>query len=726
MPDLLVEIYSEEIPSRLQKYLSEQLKSKLLEDLQEVKLPCQKASCYSTPQRTIILIEGLSWRTVTQRVETRGPRVGAPDKAVNGFLKSKNKKFEDLEIRTVGKGEYFFLEEVVPGTDTNWILQQAVVSSLKRMTLPKSMYWGTGRTKWVRPIKAMLGILFDKEKTEIVPFEYAELTAGNTTCGHRFMAPEEFTVNSFEEYQEKLRKSFVDIDPESRKAKIIVAIDNELSNQKTNLELLQDEELLDEITGLVEWPVPLLGDIDVAFQDLPDEVLKTTIKVHQKYLSVRDTDKDKITNFIAVANFQAIDDGQAIINGNQRVLASRLSDAQFFLNEDLSKFPADLLEVVEDLRSVRYWFGLGTQKDRVNRIEVLSRKIASYFSCTEEDASIAARLSKIDLVTLIVKEFPELQGVMGRFYGKRRGINPRICEAIEEHYLPTKSTDKVPSNPISITIGLADRLNHLVGFFLRKEIPTGLGDPNALRRAALGTIRLILSNEIQGFHLKDIISFSIDQHFRGGNSTEEAPKLDLKTNLEDKEVVTQSIMDFMLRRLTIYLVDKGFDAELIDSCIKVPNNDDIFEIVRRIEALEAILPTSLGKDLLHLDKRIAKILISLKAEGLEDNSSVSDKETIDKTLFQSTYEEALFEKYQNTLVKLSEIENDRYLGKLQEVARLRKSIDDYFDHVMINANDQLTKNNRLNLLAKIRNILTNDFNLRLISDQKYTEDIVSP
>ncbi len=726
MPNLLVEIYSEEIPSRFQKSLSDQLKKKLLEELQELKLPCGNARSYSSPQRMTIVIKNIPWKTAHKKVETRGPRVGAPDKAVYGFLKSKNKGVEDLEVRTIGKGEYYFITEDVPGTDINGILQQAIVSSLKEMSLPKSMYWGTERTKWVRPIQAMLGILYDKEKTEIVPFEYAGLTAGNTTYGHRFMAPEELTINSFEDYQSKLLNSFVIIDPESRKAKIITTIENELSKQQTNLELVQDEELLDEISGLVEWPVPLLGTIFHAFYNLPDEVLKTTIKVHQKYLSVRDTDIEKITNFIAVANFQAIDDGKTIINGNQRVLASRLSDALFFLYEDLRKFPVDLVDVTEDLRNVRYSYGLGTQKDRVDRIEILSRKISSYFACSEEDASLAARLAKIDLVTLIVKEFPELQGVMGRYYSQGRGIDPRICEAIEEHYLPAKTSDIVPSNPLSITIGLADRVNHLVGFFLRREVPTGLGDPNALRRAALGLIRLIQTNKIQYFNLRDIITFSVDQHFRVVASTTEDSKLELKTCLEEKEEVTENILVFILRRLSIYLKEKGLDPELVDACIYVPNNDNIYEIVRRIEALESFLPTNLGKDLLHLDKRIAKILISLKSKGDEDNSSVSETESIDPTLLQSSHEEALFRKYQNTLATLSGMENDNYLVKLQEVASLRKTIDDYFDNVMINVDDQHLKNNRLNLLAKIRNILAQDFNLRLISDQRLAEDIVSP
>ena len=726
MPDLLVEIFSEEIPSRLQKLLSEQLKTKLLKELQTIKLPCGNARSYSSPQRTIVVINDIPWRTAPQIVETRGPRVGAPDKAVNGFLKSKNKGVEDLEVRTVGKSEYYFITEDVPGLEVNGILQQAINSTLNKMSLPKAMYWGTGRTKWVRPIQSLLGILFDKEKTELVPFEYAGLTAGNMTSGHRFMASDKLTINSFDDYQSKLLNSFVIIDPEARKEKILEAIQSELSKGYPNLELVQDDELLDEITGLVEWPVPLLGKIDNAFQDLPEEVLKTTIKVHQKYLSVMDTTKRKITNFIAVANFRAIDDGKTIINGNQRVLASRLSDAQFFLNEDINRFPANLVDVTEDLRNVRYSYGLGTQKDRVDRIEVLSRKISSYFACSEEDASLAARLAKIDLVTLIVKEFPELQGVMGRYYSQGRGIDPRICEAIEEHYLPAKTSDIVPSNPLSITIGLADRVNHLVGFFLRREVPTGLGDPNALRRAALGLIRLIQTNKIQYFNLRDIITFSVDQHFRVVASTAEDSKLELKTCLEEKEEVTESILVFILRRLSIYLKEKGLDPELVDACIYVPNNDDIFEIVRRIETLESFMPTNLGKDLLHLDKRISRILISLKSNGDEDNSFVSETESIDPTLLQSSHEEALFRKYQNTLATLSGMENDNYLVKLQEVASLRKTIDDYFDNVMINVDDQHIKNNRLNLLAKIRNILAQDFNLRLISDQRLAEDIVSP
>ncbi len=722
MPDLLIEIYSEEIPSSLQKPINEQLKNKLLVELKEAKVPCGHTSYYSSPQRTAIIIRDIPWQTEDQKVETRGPRVGAPDKAVSGFLKSKSKKFEDLEVRSVGQAEYLFLTENLPGTAINEILQQIIISSLGKLSLPKSMYWGAGRTKWVRPIQSLLGILYDEEKTEIVPFEFAGLTAGNTTFGHRFMSPDEMTINSFDDYKRKLMNSFVIIDPETRKDKILETIQMELGSQYPDLELVHDDELLDEIVGLVEWPIPLLGEIDAPFQELPEEVLKTTIKVHQKYLSVRDTVKGKITNFITVANFKALDDGYTIINGNQRVLASRLSDAQFFLNEDIRKFPVNLLEVAEELRSVRYSYGLGTQKDRVDRIEKLSRRIALKFSCTEEDASQAAQLSKIDLVTHMVKEFPELQGVMGRYYGNKQGINPDICEAIEEHYLPAKILDRVPSNPISITIGLADRINHLVGFFLRREMPTGLGDPNALRRAALGIIRLILNNNIQGFYLRKIISYSIDDHFESAASTEKTSRLELKSTLEEKTEVTEAILAFILRRLSIYLVDKGFSSDFVDACVHVPNNDDLFDIVKRVETLVLFLPTHSGTDLLHLDNRISRILISLKTEPSEDKSIEDDTLNIDPSLFQSSFEEALYGKFQYIQKKFSTIENDNYLGKLEEVSNIRKTVDEFFDNVMIRVDDQLIKNNRLNLLRNIRKILIRDFNLGLVSSHEMTKD----
>ena len=714
MPDLLVEIFSEEIPSHLQQLLSEQLKTRFLAELQEIKLPYGQARSYSSPQRLVIVIEDIPWQTSQQKVESRGPRVGSPEKAVNGFLRSKNKRFEDLEVRTVGKGEYYFVTDDIPGSEVSDILKQTIHSALTRMSLPKSMYWGDGRTKWVRPIQALLGIIFDAEKTETVPFEFAGLTAGNITYGHRFMAPDEIAVKTFDDYRSKLQNSFVVIDPKERMERIQNAILSELAEQYSNLELVRDDDLLVEIAGLVEWPVPLVGTIDATFQDLPEEVLMTTIKIHQKYLSVRDTTTGKISNFIAVANFQAIDGGKAIINGNQRVLASRLSDAQFFLNEDLNRFPDDLLDLTENLGDVRYSFGLGTQKDRVGRIEVLARRIATDLACNPRQASTAAQLAKIDLVTLMVREFPELQGVMGRYYGSKKGLDPEICQAIAEHYLPTKPSDSVPSNPLSITIGLADRINHLAGFFLRKEVPSGLGDPNALRRAALGIIRLILDNRITCFYLRDIISIAIDQHFGLGSSN-----LELKASLAEKEEVREGILTFILRRLAIYLVARGHDAELVEACINVPANDDIFEIVQRIEALEAFLATDSGKDLLHLDKRIAKISSALQGEGDEDNSLATRTRPIDSTLFDSSYEEALYEKYQDTLTRLSGQENVDYLTPLQVVASLRNTIDDYFDHVMINAEDPLTKTNRLNLLANIRKILAKDFNLRLISDQKY-------
>ncbi|MXZ51147.1 MAG: glycine--tRNA ligase subunit beta [Rhodobacteraceae bacterium] len=715
MPDLLLEIYTEEIPSSIQKPQGEQLKSRVMDELKECKLEFGQSTSYSTPQRTILLIEDLPWQSAQQTIETRGPRVGAPEEAIDGFLKSKSRKIDDLETRTVGKAEYYFLTEVVPGSAVNDILQKSISFALTRMSLPKSMFWGSGRTKWVRPIQSLLGILFDKEKTEIVPFQFAGLQAGNTTCGHRFMASGELSIDSFTDYQSKLLNAFVDIDPKSRKDRILESIQSEINKGYPNLELVHDEELLEEIVGLVEWPVPIIGEIGESFQNLPEEVLKTTIKVHQKYLSVRNTNKDKITNFYAVANFLALDGGKSIIKGNQRVLASRLSDAQFFLNEDLNSLPSNLVEITEVLTKVRYSFGLGTQKDRVERIDSLAKRIAPIFSVKEKDASMAARLSKFDLVTNMVREFPELQGVMGKYYGLSKGIEPRICEAIEDHYLPAKASDNVPENPISITVGLADRINHLVGFFLRKEIPTGLGDPNALRRAALGIIRLILDNKINGFGLREIITFSVEEHFRVGNESNSNSQIELKTKTEEKEKVVEDIINFILRRYSIYLVEQGYDSEIIDACIFVPDNDDLFKIFRRIETLASFLPTTFGTDLLHLEKRISKILLTLDS-GQHGKSSEITSAPIYPSLFSSSHEVSLFEKYNLTLDMVSRKEVDDLLGKLHEVSKLRTEIDNFFDNVMIGVDDQAVKNNRLNLLANIHNMLTSDFDLNLITN----------
>lgn len=713
MPDLLLEIYTEEIPSSMQKPLGEQLKSRVMDEIKEFKLEFGQTTSYSTPQRTILLIEDLPWQSAQQTIETRGPRVGAPEKAVKGFLKSRNRNFDDLEARIVGKAEYYFLTEVVPGSAVNDILQKSISSALTRMSLPKSMFWGSGRTKWVRPIQSLLCILFDKEKKEIVPFQFAGLQAGDITYGHRFMASGELSIDSFTDYRSKLLNSFVDIDPNSRKDRIFELIQNEINKDYPNLELVHDDELLEEIVGLVEWPVPIVGEIGESFQNLPEEVLKTTIKVHQKYLSLRNTNKGKITNFYAVANFLALDGGKSIINGNQRVLASRLSDAQFFLDEDLNSLPTNLVEMIETLTKVRYSFGLGTQKDRVERIDNLAKRIAPIFSVKEKDASLASRLSKFDLVTNMVREFPELQGVMGRYYGLSKGIEPRICEAIEDHYLPAKVSDNVPENPISITVGLADRINHLVGFFLRKEIPTGLGDPNALRRSALGIIRLILDNKINGFGLREIITFSVEEHFRVGNQSDSNSRIELKTNAEEKEKAIEDIINFILRRYSIYLVEQGYNSEIVDACIFVPRNDDLFSIFNRIEALKSFLPTTSGTDLLHLDKRISKILLSLDS-GKHDKS-LEINSVLDPSLFSSSHEISLFKKYNLTLEMVSRKEVDDFLSKLHEVSKLRTEIDSYFDNVMIDVDDQDIKNNRLNQLANIRNMLTSDFDLNLIT-----------
>src|SRR6056297_874535 len=512
MPDLLIELFSEEIPARMQGRAAGDFKRLMTDALVEAGLTYAGAAAYSTPRRLTLAVHGLAGASPTFKEERKGPRVDAPEKAIEGFLRGAGVARDDLEIRDEKKGQVYFATITRPGRPATEIVAGELEKVIRHFPWPKSMRWGEGALRWVRPLHSFLCILTgDEGEAQVVELEVDGIRAGNVTRGHRFMAPEPFSVTSFDDYEAKLKRARVVLDAEERQA----AIWQEAGNQAfaAGFEVVEDRGLLAEVAGLVEWPVVLMGRIDEAFLDLPPEVLQTSMKEHQKFFSVRNPKTGRIERFVTVANVETADHGATILAGNQKVLAARLSDAKFFWENDLRTVRDKGLEgMAEGLRDVTFHNKLGSQADRVERIAALAREIAPLVGAKPDLAAEAARVAKADLQSEMVGEFPELQGLMGRYYVQARDLSPEVAAACEEHYKPLGPGDAVPSAPVSVAVALADKIDTLTGFWAIDEKPTGSKDPYALRRAALGVIRLVLGNELR-ISLRDLIEKGLARHF---------------------------------------------------------------------------------------------------------------------------------------------------------------------------------------------------------------------
>ena len=495
MPDLLIELFSEEIPARMQARASDDLKRLVTDGLVEAGLTYAGAAAFATPRRLVLTVEGLNERSADTREERKGPRTDAPEKAVEGFLRSTGLTRDQLEARDDKKGQVWFAVIDKPGRATAEIVGEVLEATVRGFPWPKSMRWGDGSLKWVRPLHSILCILSDEGGAEVVPLEVDGIAAGDSTQGHRFMAPGRFSVTGFEDYEAKLTKAHVVLRPEERAE----AIWNDATQQAfaRGLEVVEDKGLLAEVAGLVEWPVVLLGAIDEAFLGLPAEVLQTSMKEHQKFFSLRNPKSGRIEGYVTVANRETSEDGATILEGNGRVLSARLADAAFFWENDLRTVKSVGLEgMAKPLADVTFHNKLGSQADRIGRIEALAREIAESVDAKPDLAAEAARVAKADLASEMVYEFPDLQGVMGRYYAEAAGHDDGVPQACEEHYSPLGPSDDVPTAPVSVAVALADKIDTLTGFWAIDEKPTGSKDPYALRRAALGVIRLVLDNDL--------------------------------------------------------------------------------------------------------------------------------------------------------------------------------------------------------------------------------------
>ena len=771
MPDLLIELFSEEIPARMQGKARDDLRKLVTDGLVEAGLTYASAGAFSTPRRLVLSVEGLTAESRPVREERKGPSTSAPAQAVEGFLRSTGLTLEQLERRAEKKGETFYAVVEKPGRAAAVIVAEVLEGVIRAFPWPKSMRWGSGSLRWVRPLQSIICLLTDEAGAHVVPMEVDGIKAGNVTEGHRFMGNGRFTVSGFDDYAVKLKRARVVLDTAEREAAIWQGAQNLAF--AAGMEVVADPGLLAEVAGLVEWPVPLMGRIAEAFLGLPPEVLQTSMKEHQKFFSVRNPKTGRIEGFVTVANIEAADGGEVILKGNQKVLAARLSDAKFFWENDLrvAKAHSDsgpMGEWAEGLKAVTFHNKLGSQAERIERIAALAREIAPLVGADADDAERAARLAKLDLRSSMVGEFPELQGVMGRYYalealdatppqsdhapdlirglpesqrgpGSGPGRVAAIADAARDHWRPKGESDSVPTEPVSVAVALADKIDTLTGFWAIDEKPTGSKDPFALRRAALGVLKLINENglridlldclnlsmfEVCLTHLKmskdfvdrNQINWTSDpvhwfREFKRG-AVSESQVVDKLQNL-DMELVelafdalarrsekANDLLAFFHDRLKVYLKDQGVRHDVIDACLAMPGNDDLTLLVKRATALSETLKTEDGANLLQGFKRANNILSQAEAkDGVEYSFGADVK-------FAETDEErALFAALDKAEAAITPaMAQEDFATAMAAMAALRAPIDAFFTAVQVNSDNQIVRRNRLNLLHRIRSI----------------------
>ena len=787
MPDLLLELFSEEIPARMQRQAVEDLKRLVTDALIERNLLYEGAQSFVTPRRLTLHVVGLPAAQPDLREERKGPRVGAPEAAIQGFLKSAGlKRIEDARVETdPKKGQFYVALIEKPGRDTKDAIAEIIPAIIRSFPWPKSMRWGAASAKpealrWVRPLRGIVCTLATQhDAAEIVAFEIDGIRAGDVTWGHRFMAPQPIHIRRYDDYVDALHKAKVVLDADRRKA-IIVADAKNLAFAQ-GLTLVGDEGLLEEVAGLVEWPVVLMGEFEAAFLDLPPEVIRATIRANQKCFVLRqplspagplsvmaglvpaihgapqcaqaaasvgrngvdgrdkpghDEPRKLANKFILVSNLIAADGGAAIAAGNARVVRARLADARHFWQTDLAPLPdakhkdaKPLDQRLEKLERVVFHEKLGTQGERIARIEALARELAPKVGADSELAARAAHLAKADLATEMVGEFPELQGLMGRYYASAQAEERSVADAIEEHYKPQGPNDRIPTSPVSIAVALADKLDTLVGFWAIDEKPTGSKDPYALRRAALGVINIVVANNLRISLAKAFIvtfvavryreertrridntTLMMAMRVRGADAEtvrrfyEESGEFVHPSDFEEHvwtnyQALTADLLAFFADRLKVYLREKGARHDLIDAVFALPGQDDLLMIVRRVEALGQLLDTEDGKNLLIGYRRAANIL---RAEEKKDGAEAfADKHV--HTALAPPAERYLADGLAAAGAAARErAAREDFEGAMRALATLRAPVDAFFLDVTVNDPDPETRLNRLRLLNELR------------------------
>jgi len=683
MPQLLLELFSEEIPARMQQQAARDLERLVVGGLTERGFLNEGARSFATPRRLALVIEGLPAEQADTREERKGPKIDAPDQAIQGFLRSTGLTREQLKVQKDPKGDFYLAVTERKGRPTPAVLAELIPDVIKSFPWPKSQRWGSGDLTWVRPLHSIL-CTFDGE---IVSFAVGTVKSGNTTRGHRFLGNDTFEARRFDDYVEKLKRAHVILDAAERKS-VILHEAKQLAHAQ-NLELIADDTLADEVAGLVEWPIALIGQFDKPFLDVPQEILISTMRANQKYFALKDPATGKLANkFVVIANMITKDGGKNIIAGNERVLRARLSDAKFFWDQDKK---ATLESRVPLLKDIVFHAKLGTQRERVERIEALAGEIAGLIGADKKKAWRAAYLSKADLVSGTVGEFPEVQGVMGRYFALHDKEDPEIADAVRDHYKPQGQGDDAAAAPVSVAVALADKIDTLVGFFVIDERPTGSKDPYALRRAALGVIRTVLDRELR-LHLKDLARSAA------------APMRKLVQEQPDPAKALELFLEFVVDRLKVALRDKGVRHDLIDAVFALGGQDDLVLIVRRVHALQNFLSTDDGKNLLAGYKRASNILKIEEAKEKKKNPKhpgFSAKP--DPALMKEPQEIELFKALAiaNDLI-VAQVQEERFEEAMRAMSRLRAPVDAFFEKVTVNADDASLRQNRLELLSEIR------------------------
>lgn len=689
MSELLLELFSEEIPARMQMRAADDLKRLVTDGLKSKGLDIGTAMAFVTPRRLVLVVEGVPERSPAVCEERKGPRVGAPETAIQGFLKGAGLASisEAHVVKDARKGDFYVARIERPGQPAPVIIADVVSEAMAKFPWPKSQRWGAGTFTWVRPLHAIVCLL----NGQVVPFEVGGVASGRITRGHRFHGNHPIEVKDFRDYGEKLKAAKVLL-PTSERIEMIREQAQALA-RKAKLEVVEDEALLAENAGLTEWPTVLMGSFDEAFLTVPGECLTTSMKTHQKCFSLKDPKTGRLANrFLMVSNLIAADGGKEIVKGNERVIRARLADARFFWEQDLKR----RLEPMHfELKGITFHEKLGSQWDRMERITELARQLAGSVDAEPELAGRAAQLAKADLVSGMVGEFPELQGLMGRYYAEAEKMNPKIAAAIEEHYKPRGASDTVPTAPVSIAVALADKLDTLVGFWAIGEKPTGSGDPYQLRRAALGIIRIVLENDLRVPLLAAITTHFMERigKIPSGNAPDE-----LLLKGVDAHALALDLLSFFADRLKVHLREKGARHDLIDAVFSLGGQDDLALIVRRVEALDEFLKTDDGRNLLAGVRRASNILA---IEEKKDKRSY--KGPYDIKLLKEKEEAALaaaIESAKQDAVAAINVENFR--GAMNALAELRAPVDQFFEKVTVNAPDAGLRENRLRLLAEIR------------------------
>jgi glycyl-tRNA synthetase beta chain len=711
MPDLLLELFSEEIPARMQAKAAEDLRRMVTDKLVAEGLVYDGAKAFATPRRLTLTVHGIPARQPDLKTERKGPKIGAADAAVQGFLKATGlASLDEAKIQRDPKGDFYIALIEKPGRAAIDVLAEILPVIVRTFPWPKSMRWGersakSGSLSWVRPLHTIIATFgLETEEPDVVKFSIDGIEAGQTTHGHRFMAPAAISVRRFDDYEAKLKAAKVVLDPQARKD-IILADAKQLAFAQ-GFELVEDQILLDEVSGLVEWPVVLMGSFDTEFLSIPAEVIRATIRNNQKCFVISDPKTGKLTNkFILTANIEASDGGKAIIAGNERVIRARLSDAKFFYETDLkTKLEARLPK----FDNIVFHEKLGTQGERIKRIERLAAEIApllweqraTYFDGKYLDADDfkdeqqyirhvcrAAKLAKADLLTEVVGEFPELQGLMGKYYALAQGETASVAGASEEHYKPQGPADRVPNNPVSVAVALADKIDTLVGFWAIDEKPTGSKDPYALRRAALGVIRLIVENTVR------LPILNVAKSAMAGLTDKGA-----KYPAADAQNLLAHLLAFFADRLKVQLRDQGARHDLVDAVFALGGQDDLLMVVRRVEALGKFLDSDDGKNLLAGTKRAGNIL---SIEEKKDKRKFDGAP--DVSLYKLDEEKALAKAIDQVKTEAgAAVAKEDFTAAMGVIAKLRPAVDAFFDKVKVNDDEPNVRENRLKLLNEIR------------------------